>query len=52
MATEATSWPILSVTRRPGAMFKVPRLFIWDRDRGRWVGVWGGAILLAMIDLL
>lgn len=27
LATEATSWPILSVTRRPGAMFKVPRLW-------------------------
>lgn len=36
LATEATSWPILSVTRRPGAMFKVPRLFICDG--GRWLG--------------
>lgn len=39
LATEATSWPILSVTRRLGAMFKVPRLFIWDRDGGRWLGL-------------
>ncbi len=50
LATEATSWPILSVTRRPGAMFKVPRLFIWDRDGGRWLG--GGSILLALVNPL
>lgn len=40
-ATEATSWLILSVTRRSGAMFKVPRLFIWARDGGRWSDGWG-----------
>ena len=39
LATESTSWPILSVTRRPGAMFKVPRLFIWVQDGGRWLGL-------------